>query len=31
MIAIIKGKIAAKILPTPNPLMEENIIKNIDL
>ena len=31
MIAIMKGKITAKTLAAPNPLMKENIIKNIDL
>ena len=31
MIAIKKGKIIAKTLPTPNHLMKENIIKNMDL
>ena len=31
MIAMMKGKIAAKTCPIPNPLMKENLMKNIDL
>ena len=31
MITMINGKITAKTLAAPNPLMKENIMKNIDL